>query len=138
MQLAFQRPHRLEGRQEKCRVTARDHAHQDAAAGQCQPEQGIAPGHDQVAFRQVAVGRQGQRSQHDAQHHGEGGQQHRFGQELPHQGRTGAAQRLAYAHFPHPSGGTGRGQVHKINTGDQQNKGRDGAEDPDVTAVAIR
>ncbi len=135
--LAFQHPDGIECRQEKCRITACQYSYQGAAAGQGGPEQGTAPGHLKVDPRQVAVPGHGHCSDADGYSHRESGNNHRFAQELADQRAATAAEYFTHPYFLGPPRRTGRRKVHKIDAGDQQDKGCNGAEYPHVPNTAV-
>src|SRR5882762_6627363 len=83
-------------------------------------------------IRKSVKGRQQKDQQEDGGRHGQQGKEHGFSKELPDEKTAGRTYYFSQTYFFCPSYRSGRRQIHKIDTGYQQDKDSHAAEDADI------
>ena len=121
-----------ESRQEKSRIGAREQAREQRQAQQPRHKSRSVVRNLQVFAGELIEVGQGQLRQGVGQQHRQESHQQRLTQKLPYQGSFGSPDHLSHAYLFGAGGGAGGGQVHEIDTGDQQHEHRHHRKQPHV------
>ena len=130
-QTPFQYAHRPERRKEQCRIAAGDKAGEKRNTQNARPESSTRREGDML-FRERVKGGQQHRQQQQGHRHGNKSQHHGLSHKLPDQRDTHSSHHLPHPYFFCTLGAPGGGNVHKVDTGYQQDKDRYDAEEADV------
>ena len=136
---AAKRLDRCDSGQVKGRIAARGKPHHGADhhdGTQGEPGGIRIQGHG-LAREQVEP-RQAQHGKQEGNANRKPGHEHGLADELPDHLASGRAEGLSQADFPGPSRGPRGGQVHEVDTRDEDDEYGDGAEEVDVTDIAVR
>ena len=126
-----------EGRDEQGRIAPRGRADDGGEKDQGGHQGGVAEGvEDDVPLDERPESRQGGQDEPDGQGQGHEGQDHGVAEELADELALARPDDLAQADLLGPLEGPGRGQVHVVDAGDDQDEDGDRGEEEDEAGVA--